>query len=180
MKKIVLSIAGALALLSGCAADVAPATEAVRQTCGGFAGTPCPEGFTCVDDPRDRCDPASGGADCSGVCRRTRCRYNDPSKRYVARSPAECATIRFVCEPGTEYFADDCGCGCQDAASACTTIALCVEGYVWSDATCACEPAPGESCGPVTCAAGEVCCNASCGLCTPPDGVCTQQACTDL
>lgn len=37
-------------------------------TCGGFAGTPCPDGLTCVDDPRDDCDPGNGGADCGGVC----------------------------------------------------------------------------------------------------------------
>ena len=34
--------------------------------CGGIAGIPCPDGFVCVDDPRDDCDPKTGGADCSG------------------------------------------------------------------------------------------------------------------
>lgn len=38
------------------------------QRCGGLAGVPCPPGFTCVDDPRDTCDPGAGGADCSGIC----------------------------------------------------------------------------------------------------------------
>ncbi len=38
-------------------------------TCGGLAGLPCPEGFTCVDDPTDDCDPSNGGADCLGICR---------------------------------------------------------------------------------------------------------------
>jgi glycosyltransferase involved in cell wall biosynthesis len=33
--------------------------------CGGLAGFPCPDGFECVDDPSDSCDPATGGADCS-------------------------------------------------------------------------------------------------------------------
>jgi hypothetical protein len=37
----------------------------------------------------------------------------DPNKTYVGQSPDQCATIRFVCEEGKEYFADDCGCGCQ-------------------------------------------------------------------
>jgi hypothetical protein len=37
-------------------------------TCGGFAGTPCPENLKCVDDPSDDCDPNNGGADCGGVC----------------------------------------------------------------------------------------------------------------
>ena len=36
--------------------------------CGGIAGFPCPDGFVCVDDPSDSCDPATGGADCSGIC----------------------------------------------------------------------------------------------------------------
>lgn len=40
---------------------------ALGEQCGGFAGTPCAEGF-CADDPSDDCDPQSGGADCGGVC----------------------------------------------------------------------------------------------------------------
>ena len=36
--------------------------------CGGIAGFPCPEGYQCVDDPRDSCDPNAGGADCGGIC----------------------------------------------------------------------------------------------------------------
>lgn len=39
-----------------------------RQMCGGIAGFPCPAGKRCVDDPSDDCDPARGGADCSGIC----------------------------------------------------------------------------------------------------------------
>ncbi|MDD5055591.1 MAG: hypothetical protein PHZ00_04985 [Candidatus Peribacteraceae bacterium] len=38
------------------------------QFCGGIAAFPCPTGFDCVDDPTDSCDPASGGADCGGIC----------------------------------------------------------------------------------------------------------------
>ena len=38
------------------------------QPCGGITGFPCPKGQFCVDDPRDECDPAKGGADCSGFC----------------------------------------------------------------------------------------------------------------
>jgi hypothetical protein len=36
--------------------------------CGGFAGLRCKDGKRCVDDPRDRCDPKHGGADCGGMC----------------------------------------------------------------------------------------------------------------
>ncbi|EEH44722.2 uncharacterized protein PADG_01011 [Paracoccidioides brasiliensis Pb18] len=32
-------------------------------------------------------------------------------------------------------------------------------------------------CGTNTCNNGDVCCNESCGICTPPGGLCTQQAC---
>jgi hypothetical protein len=36
--------------------------------CGGIAGFPCAPGFTCVDNPKDDCDPSQGGADCGGIC----------------------------------------------------------------------------------------------------------------
>ncbi len=36
--------------------------------CGGIAGFSCPPGSTCIDDPKDDCDPNQGGADCGGVC----------------------------------------------------------------------------------------------------------------
>lgn len=39
------------------------------QTCGGIANLKCPTGMVCVDNPNDSCDPANGGADCSGICR---------------------------------------------------------------------------------------------------------------
>ena len=38
------------------------------QRCGGFAGFTCDSGLNCVDDPVDDCDPATGGADCGGIC----------------------------------------------------------------------------------------------------------------
>ncbi|KYK57176.1 hypothetical protein DCS_04183 [Drechmeria coniospora] len=37
-------------------------------TCGGITGKKCPRGLFCYDDPSDNCNPASGGADCPGVC----------------------------------------------------------------------------------------------------------------
>ena len=39
------------------------------RTCGGIAGFACEEGYTCVDRPGDGCDPAHGGADCTGICK---------------------------------------------------------------------------------------------------------------
>jgi hypothetical protein len=152
-RSFVLVLAAAIV---GCVAEVEPGVseEALRrQQCGGILAVVCPEGYECVDDRRDDCDPLAGGADCGGICRRsrrTRCDYGDPSREYVSRDPDTCAAIRFACESGVAFF-DACGCGCEVPA--------------------------GEACGPTTCASGEVCCNASCGICTPPDGFCTQQAC---
>jgi hypothetical protein len=37
-------------------------------TCGGSSNGHCPKDFTCVDDPRDVCDPGHGGAGCAGLC----------------------------------------------------------------------------------------------------------------
>ncbi|HMJ11220.1 MAG TPA: hypothetical protein VK524_07415 [Polyangiaceae bacterium] len=82
------SVIAASALLFGCASadgsDVS-AEQASEESsssplsigllrCGGFTGTPCPSGFTCVDDPRDDCSPCRGGADCGGICVETTCR----------------------------------------------------------------------------------------------------------
>jgi hypothetical protein len=39
------------------------------QACGGIAAIKCPNDQVCVDDPRDSCDPTSGGADCQGTCK---------------------------------------------------------------------------------------------------------------
>jgi hypothetical protein len=52
----------------GIEAETGAAELAAGQFCGGIAGIPCPEAYTCVDDPHDSCDPGGGGADCGGVC----------------------------------------------------------------------------------------------------------------
>jgi len=126
--------------------------------CGGFAGLMCPGSGECVDDPRDSCDPATGGADCGGYC--------------------EC-NARLRCPPG-HRFDDSAGvCACVDdtitacAAMLCPVGTRCVdeggEGYCVSDGSLAC--------GSATCAEGTVCCNSSCGICTPPGFACIQIAC---
>ena len=39
------------------------------QMCGGIGGIQCrEEGTKCYEDPRDGCDPLTGGRDCSGIC----------------------------------------------------------------------------------------------------------------
>ncbi|MBX3224373.1 MAG: hypothetical protein KF795_27910, partial [Labilithrix sp.] len=48
---------------------VADAPGKCIQQCGGFANLPCDDmNAHCLDDPTDDCDPARGGADCSGLC----------------------------------------------------------------------------------------------------------------
>jgi hypothetical protein len=95
-----------------------------RTFCGGFAGFPCPKGFTCVDDPRDDCDPSQGGADCAGICRKTppgrpACTGNEPGHDYVSRDPTQCLAITFNCPEGSSQFFNDCGCGCRRESSGC-------------------------------------------------------------
>ncbi|QRK07038.1 hypothetical protein JQX13_44460 [Archangium violaceum] len=115
-------IVGAALLGTGCRnpaqAQVTPSPQQEQTQggsfCGGIAAIQCPEGFTCVDDPSDTCDPNNGGADCGGICEKEKKpNCDDPNRTYVSKDPDKCAAIRFVCETGKEPFFDDCGCGCQ-------------------------------------------------------------------
>lgn len=137
-KKLAVLTAAWLAVPFGVAAAQEPEPVSPEGTsCGGFAGTDCPEGYSCVDNPNDDCDPNNGGADCAGVCSaasgqddaqrdngngnanghaKKRCDYNDPNLQYVSKDPDQCAAIRFVCDTGQEPFFNDCGCGCQPIA----------------------------------------------------------------
>jgi hypothetical protein len=153
-----------------------PTVEAQEQTqpqeqkaggefCGGIAGIPCAEGFTCVDDPNDDCDPRQGGADCGGICQREKkpaCTGREPGQRYVSRDPAKCAAIRFFCKEGYSPFFNDCGCGCQkdkqtcdyndpnrlyvsEDPGTCTVINfLCIQGFspFFDDCGCGCQRNP--------------------------------------
>jgi hypothetical protein len=107
---------------------IAAAEEsATGQACGGFAQLACPEGYSCVDDPKDDCDPNNGGAECNGICGtsgggnasregsngKSHCNYGDPDLQYVSKDPNQCAAVTFICEDGYEGFFNDCGCGCQ-------------------------------------------------------------------
>ena len=78
MKKVISVVAGlglvALVAMGFVAlVDTPPvevAGEGGGQMCGGIAGIECPSpNQICVDDPRDNCDPKTGGRDCSGICR---------------------------------------------------------------------------------------------------------------
>lgn len=66
------------------------------QACGGIAGLQCPSGQFCADDPSDSCDPANGGADCSGICQVdgkvcTQDVKSCPDGSFVSRQPPSCA-----------------------------------------------------------------------------------------
>jgi hypothetical protein len=154
--------------------------------CGGLGGFPCPDGFECVDDPGDSCDPTTSGADCSGIC--------------VPIDANPCAAI--LCIEGTTCC-PQCGGICLPHDIPCSEVlcvsepcnqVMCGPGEYCCNESCSicaplgggcialfCEP-PGQvgvPCGPTICAPGEVCCNESCGICTPPDGVCIALACID-
>jgi len=94
--------------------SVGEAEMAVQTLCGGLIAASCPDGYVCVDDPRDECDPAVG-ADCAGVCekdKKEKMSCTDPARRYVSTNLEDCAVIHFVCIIGSEPFSDTCGCGC--------------------------------------------------------------------
>ncbi|HZI06364.1 MAG TPA: hypothetical protein VEZ71_20195 [Archangium sp.] len=116
-----------------CGTGCAPTAEAQQEVgsrqqhaegdfCGGFAGTPCSEGYACIDDPNDSCNPDQGGADCAGTCQRetpAACTGREPGLKYVSRDPAQCAVIRYTCKEGYVPFSNECGCGCQKRPPAC-------------------------------------------------------------
>jgi len=57
----------------------------------------CGNTVNCVDTA---CDPAT-----------------EHNRKYVATSPEKCALIDFSCPANTQYFGNDCGCGCEQDSS---------------------------------------------------------------
>ncbi|NMO20696.1 hypothetical protein HPC49_30470 [Pyxidicoccus fallax] len=130
-KPLAFLTAALLAMPMGIATAQEPEPIAPEgAACGGIAGVTCPEGYSCVDNPQDDCDPNAGGADCAGICSiaaeqdetqrgdgtgqdKKGCDYNNPDQQYVSKDPDQCAAIRFFCEAGQQPFFNDCGCGCQ-------------------------------------------------------------------
>jgi hypothetical protein len=116
---------------------------------------PCPAMPQCVDDAKPPSCGGFAGKPCPGM---GEC-VDDPSD---------------TCDP--KMGGADCIGICQ-----CNKAATCVMGKQWTGTpdVCDCVAAGGggPACGKTTCPLGEECCNASCGVCTPPGGVCTQQAC---
>jgi len=134
-----------------CVAAPCPATDVrgvcvpngSKVACGGIAGTPCPGGGKCVDDPSDSCDPAAGGADCGGVC--------------------QCIEV-VSCPIGTTFDSSPTVCTCVPSTPpTCTAVCnnmYCQYGNVL-DAngcpTCACAPPPDDPCATILCQVGTHC-----------------------
>jgi hypothetical protein len=153
--------------------------------CGGLAGLPCPEGFACVEDPSDSCDPATGGADCSGVCLPID-DHNPCAAILCIEGTTCCPQCGGICIPDYFTCSEDlcvrepcnrtmCGPGeycCNESCSLCVGL-----GQVCTDEYCPPTPPPGEPCGSSVCAPGEYCCNESCGICAPLGGGCIELFC---
>ena len=94
-----------------------------KTQCGGITGASCnSRSHVCIDNPDDNCDPAKGGADCSGccvfdLCQKTECHKGDVCKLNAQGEP-EC-----VCEEGTEWKQDCNTCACRGGKAICTEIA---------------------------------------------------------
>jgi hypothetical protein len=41
------------------------------------------------------------------------CNYDDTNKKYIKKDMQECTNIQLLCDPKTDYFKDECGCGCK-------------------------------------------------------------------
>jgi hypothetical protein len=102
---------------------------------------------------------------------------------YVGNSVEECTMIDFICAEGTDYFANECGCGCvgaqcfpgdrrdaedgcntcectEDGFWACTEIACpeeCPEGQFFQDGACRVGCYGEQDCGGGACNAAEIC-----------------------
>lgn len=153
---------------NGCVFDRFEHTgECQKTSCGGFAGTPCPSGQLCVDDPGDSCDPNNGGADCPGVCKpKTMCGgianiqcpegyecTDDPddscdpnaggadcSGVCVPKAGCQPVLCTLFCEYGFKKDANGCEiCDCNDAPAGNTCAGKC--GGPSADKSCYCDTA---------------------------------------
>jgi hypothetical protein len=167
-----LALAGALGLGLGCdvedvhdidAEDVVDAElRGGNIFCGGFANIPCPAGLSCIDDPGDDCNPAKGGADCSGIC----------------VGPAMCGgLLGLPCEGKGEVCVDDPSDDCDPNGGGDDCSGLCVlpvacGGFagIPCDEGFACVDDPRDDCAPPS--------GADCGgLCVPDASACTGYSC---
>ena len=143
------------------------------KMCGGFAGFPCPEGERCVDDPSDDCfvcedidddcDPAAGGADCSGICEPI------PGNSCEGSCGGTSADGTCWCDDLCANYGDCCG----DATFYCGEVATgtCVKNSLHScetDADCVAGGCGGELCHNPAMGGGISTCE--CTAPTGPDG----------
>ncbi|MFN8593002.1 MAG: hypothetical protein U0031_16220 [Thermomicrobiales bacterium] len=155
-------------------------------SCGGLIGAPCPDGYVCVEDPNDGCDPNQGGADCPGIC--VLADQNPCAAMLCLEGTDCCPNCGGLCVPaGTPCSDDLCGgevcnqaiCGpgeycCNESCSRCVPL-----GEGCTREFCVDNPAPGGPCGPNHCGPGEYCCNESCGICAPFGAMCIEMYCED-
>jgi hypothetical protein len=82
-------------------------------------GNGCPPGVYCYQ--RSMCGSTiacvSGGGAADGGSAVSCNPDAEPHRYYVGGSPGECAVIDFACPSSTEYFGNDCGCGCEQDSS---------------------------------------------------------------
>jgi hypothetical protein len=131
--------------------------------CGGITGATCSGSLTCVDDPIDSCDPATGGKDCPGICVNVatapRCGgiaglacadgltcVDNPTDGCNPASGADCGGIcvQASCDPklaltancprGTSFDTAKCACAPPSSHPTCATL-HCVSGYHCAEKT---------------------------------------------
>lgn len=98
-----------------------PCTKIFKPVCGVIkSGEPTTYGNFCmaeaaiVADAGNDPSNASKGFYTEGACA-PKCDYESPTKHYVVKSKEQCKLVKYRCAPGQNGFADDCGCGCEDA-----------------------------------------------------------------
>ncbi|HMJ12633.1 MAG TPA: hypothetical protein VK524_14520 [Polyangiaceae bacterium] len=163
-----------LSMVACGAVDVPPGT-------GGAAGAPARDAGVIKDGGGASCRPLPGcnmtsdttcfdgcnNCSCSnGLWRCTlracppdagKCTYDDPTKTYVSKDPAQCRVILYACPTGTTPFTDSCGCGCQRARCdipECFRAVNCVAecgGPILSSSCCPCPKGTFDN---ITCGSG--------------------------
>jgi hypothetical protein len=138
-------------------------------TCAGATAKACPGGFTCVDDPRDGCDPARGGRACDGICVRA-----ERSDRCGGIGGAICS-LGAMCVDDPRDDCDPAG-GGRDCIGLCVRVSCsapaapnCPAGQRFDRLRCGCVPVCG---GPsdLKCPEGKACVDDPLDACDPADG----------
>ena len=139
-----LRIALLIALAAGCDSGGGRTDGGGGQ--GGSGGAPascgfaaCAQDLSCVDDPRDSCDPANGGADCPGVCVSCQQPMSNLCTAGTVRCGNTCCNAGEWCD---SYFSSTPTCKCGNRAG-------CTGGNYCS----APGPASTSGCGSICCGA---------------------------